>query len=66
VAEVEIGHRSTIVPHLGNIAIRTGRKLHWDAAREEIVGDREAATLLSRDARQPWGDILKGFYSHGS
>lgn len=63
VADVEIGHRSTIVPHLGNIAIRTGHKLHWDAEKEEITGDREASALLSRTARQPWGDILKEFYS---
>ena len=61
VADVEIGHRSTIVPHLGNIAIRTGHKLHWDAAKEEIIGDAQASALLSRDARQPWGEILKGF-----
>ena len=63
VADVEIGHRSTIVPHLGNIAIRTGHKLHWDAAKEEIIGDSQASALLSRDARQPWGEILKGFES---
>lgn len=62
-ADVEIGHRSTIVPHLGNIAIRTGHKLHWDATKEEIINDPEASALLSRPARHPWDDVLKGFYT---
>lgn len=62
-ADVEIGHRSTIVPHLGNIAIRTGHKLHWDATKEEIIDDPEASALLSRPARHPWDDVLKGFYT---
>ena len=54
VCEVETGQHSTIVPHLGNIAFRTGRKIRWDAAREEIVGDAEASAMLGRKARPPW------------
>ena len=54
VADVETGHRSTIVAHLGNIAFRTGRKIHWESAKEEIVGDPEASKLLGRLARKPW------------
>ncbi len=53
-ADVEIGHKAAIVAHLGNIAYRTGRKLRWDAAREEIIGDPEASALLGRPARKPW------------
>jgi predicted dehydrogenase len=53
-ADVEIGHRSTIVPHLGNIAYRTGRKIRWDAEKEQIIDDAEAAILLGRKAREPW------------
>jgi predicted dehydrogenase len=53
-ADVEIGHRSTIVAHLGNIAYRTGHKIRWDAAKEEIVDDSGAAKLLARQARKPW------------
>jgi hypothetical protein len=26
----------------------------WDPAKEEIVGDAEAATMLSRPYRAPW------------
>ena len=52
--DVETGHRSTAVAHLGNIAFRTGRKIHWDAAKEEIIGDAEAGRFLGRSARKPW------------
>jgi predicted dehydrogenase len=55
VAEVEIGHRSTTVAHLGNIAFKTGKRLMWDAAKEAFIGDeKEASTLLGRQARKPW------------
>lgn len=54
ICDVEIGHRSATVCHLGNIAIRTGRTLTWDPAKEQIVGDAEAARMLSRTYRAPW------------
>jgi predicted dehydrogenase len=54
ICDVEIGHRSATVCHLGNISIRVGRKIKWDPTKEEIVGDAEAAKLLSCDYRKPW------------
>ncbi len=39
VSDVETAHRSTIAPHLANISLRTGRKIRWDAGREQIIGD---------------------------
>jgi len=54
IADAEIGHRSATVCHLGNIAIRTGRKIQWDPAKEQIVGDPEAAAMVSRPYREPW------------
>ena len=54
ICDVEIGHRSATVCHLGNIAIRTGRKLTWDPARETIAGDEAAAAMLRRPYREPW------------
>ncbi len=54
VADVEIGHRSIVPCHLGNVAYRVGRKLRWDAASERIVGDNEAAALLTKRYRAPW------------
>lgn len=54
VADIEIAHRSSVLPLLGMISWRTGRSVQWDGAREEIVGDPEAARLLSRPYRAPW------------
>jgi predicted dehydrogenase len=54
ICDVEIGHRSATVCHLGNIAIRLGRKISWDPAREVMVGDEEAARMASKPYRAPW------------
>ncbi len=54
ICDVEIGHRSATVCHLGNIAIRTGRKLTWDPVAQAIIGDAEAAKMLGRTYRAPW------------
>lgn len=48
-AEIEIGHLTTRLCHLGNIAQRVGRKLAFDAATESFPGDPEANALLSRE-----------------
>jgi predicted dehydrogenase len=53
-AEVEIGHRSTTTSHLGNVAYKIGRRLTWDAAKEDFIADAEASKLLGRKARKPW------------
>ncbi|HUV04289.1 MAG TPA: Gfo/Idh/MocA family oxidoreductase [Armatimonadota bacterium] len=54
VSDIEIGHRSSSAPMLANIALRTGRKIHWDGKRERIIGDKEAGKLLTRTYRKPW------------
>lgn len=54
ICDVEIGHRSATVCHLGNIALRAGRKITWDPKKEEIVGDAEASKRLSYPYRAPW------------
>ncbi len=48
-AEIEIGHLSTRLCHLGNIAHKVGRKLTFDAATESFPGDVQANALLSRE-----------------
>ena len=53
-ADPQTGHRSTNVAHLGNIAFRSGHKIHWDATKEEIIGDAAASKFLSRKARKAW------------
>ncbi len=53
-APVEVAHRSITICHLGNIAMRLGRaKLRWDPRTEQIIGDDEAAKMLSRQNRAP-------------
>jgi predicted dehydrogenase len=54
VCDAEVGHRAASVCHLGGIAIRLGRKLRWDPAKEEFVDDREANRHLAREMRKPW------------
>jgi predicted dehydrogenase len=59
VSDLESAHRVATVCHLANIALRLGRRLRWDATREEIVGDAEAARMLTRPYRAPWDRELK-------
>ena len=54
VTDVEIGHRSVTVCHLGNIAIWLGRPVEWDPGKERFVDDPEADRFLSRTMRAPW------------
>jgi hypothetical protein len=53
-ADIEIGACSTILSHLGCIALWTGRALRWDPIREEFPGDHEANSLRARATREPW------------
>ncbi|HMC64671.1 MAG TPA: Gfo/Idh/MocA family oxidoreductase [Gemmataceae bacterium] len=53
-ADIEEGHKSTRLCHLGNIAYRVGRTLRFDAQTETIVGDAEANKLLGRAYRKPF------------
>ncbi len=53
-ADIEEGHLSSTLAHLGNIVARTGRQLTWDGATETIRGDTEAGALLRRSYRKPF------------
>jgi predicted dehydrogenase len=53
-ADIEIGHRTVTVCHLGHIAYLLRRPLKWDPVKEEFVGDDEANRLCSRAMREPW------------
>ncbi len=46
--------RSDVISHLCNIAVRTGRKIRWDPAKEVIVDDEAAAKMMHRPMRAPW------------
>ncbi|MFH0946917.1 MAG: Gfo/Idh/MocA family oxidoreductase [Planctomycetota bacterium] len=51
---VEVACRSISVGHLGEIAMLTGRKIHWDPKTETIQNDPGASALLGRAYREPW------------
>jgi predicted dehydrogenase len=53
-APVDVAHRSISPAHLGNIAMKLGRKLKWDPAKEEFIDDERANALRSRPYRAPW------------
>jgi predicted dehydrogenase len=53
-ADVEIGHRSASICHLGSISLRLKRALKWDPAKEAFVGDDEAQGYVAREQRKPW------------
>jgi hypothetical protein len=46
---------SDTISHIGNIAIRTGKKITWDPATGSIPGDPDAMKLFVREHRAPWG-----------
>jgi hypothetical protein len=59
VEPVETGHRTSMLCHLGNIAMLLRRKIKFDPQTEKIVGDDEAAALLEVPLRAPWSYTTK-------
>lgn len=54
-ADIEEGHRSTLMCQLANISYRLGgRKLTVDSQTETLIDDAEANKLLKREYRAPW------------
>lgn len=54
ITPAEVGHRSTSLCLLANIAMMLQRTIRWDPATEQILGDEQASRLLSRPMRAPW------------
>ena len=53
-SDVENAHYSTATTHLANIALWTGRTIHWNSEKEQIENDAEAIKYLGRKDREPW------------
>jgi predicted dehydrogenase len=53
-ADIETGHVSSALCHLGNIAYRVGREVAFVPEMATFAGDREANLLLSRSYRAGW------------
>ena len=61
VSNIDDAVHSDIISHVSDIAIRLGRKLTWDPAKEQFPGDAEANRMLCRAMREPWGISDFGF-----
>jgi predicted dehydrogenase len=48
------GHKSTLLPQLGNISYRVGRTLNCDAKNGHILKDKEAMKLWQREYEKGW------------
>lgn len=53
-SDIDSAMQSDFISQLGDIAIRTGRKITWDPVKETIVGDETAARMMHRPMREPW------------
>jgi myo-inositol 2-dehydrogenase/D-chiro-inositol 1-dehydrogenase len=49
-----VAHRSCSICLLGDIAMRLGRKLRWDPAKEQFANDEQATRMMARTMRSPW------------
>lgn len=56
ICNVQVGHRSASVCHLGTIALRlnAGQPLRWDPERQQFVDNERANAMLDRPRRDPW------------
>lgn len=54
VADIEEGHKSTLLCQLGNIAYRTGTTLNLDPKTGQLQDNPAAAALWSREYRAGW------------
>jgi predicted dehydrogenase len=54
-ADIGIGHLTSSLCHLGNVATRLGRGFRFDSAAEKVIGDEQADELMGRSYRDHWG-----------
>lgn len=54
ITPAETAHRSASVGHLGQIAMRLGRKIRWNPVTEQILDDLTASRMLTTSMRAPW------------
>jgi predicted dehydrogenase len=54
ISNIEAGVATAFLTVLGNLSLLLRRKLQWDPAKQEIVGDEEASRMMSRPQRYPY------------
>ncbi len=52
------GHRSTLLCHLGNIALRSGRTVNCDSQSGHILNDTQQQALWQREYEPAWRDAI--------
>ncbi len=53
-AEIEIGHRSALYAHLGNISYWANARVVYDEKSRKIINSEKANALVTPDYRSPW------------
>jgi hypothetical protein len=53
-SEIEEGHKTTLLCHLGNIAHRTGRSLRCNPKDGSIIDDKAATAYWTREYAKAW------------
>ncbi|MCY1721921.1 Gfo/Idh/MocA family oxidoreductase [Prolixibacteraceae bacterium Z1-6] len=51
---IEIAANTARVCHLGNVALKTGERLYWDADNSQFIGNDNANQYLKAHYRSPW------------
>ncbi len=57
ICPIDVAVRSDTICHLGDIAMRLGRRLRWDPVKEEFVGDAQANAMTTRRTAQPLAPV---------
>ncbi len=65
ISDLASSHRASVPCHLANLALRLGRTLRWDDAKQDVVADPEASKLLTKEYRSPWDRELKAALGRG-
>lgn len=58
VAPLESAIKSDIICHMGDIGLRTGEELKWDAKNETVVGSAAAVKMMHRPMRAPFDQLI--------
>ena len=54
VAPADVAHKSTLLTHLGNIALRTGETIRMDATTGQLAKGSPGADMWSREYEKGW------------
>jgi predicted dehydrogenase len=58
ISDVFSHHRILTTCHLSNIALRLNKAVNWDPETEQVVGDEQAASFVSRPQREAYKIVV--------